>query len=260
MGCGWLGLPLAEFLHQKGYTVKGSTTSISKLELLKSKHIAPYLISLHANGVEGDMNAFLAQSELVICAIPPGLRKNSKESFVAKFKNLLSFIAASSVTKVLFISSTSVYADSNEVVTEDTQPSPITESGKQLVRCESLLREQSKLQTTIVRFGGLIGPDRHPIRMLAGKQQLENPEAPINLIHQEDCIEIIYKIIKTESWNTVFNAVAPYHPSRKDYYTAKAIALNLDPPGFAEKGPSFGKTVSSDKLIAVLNHAFKKLN
>ena len=32
LGCGWLGLPLAKSLLAKGYKIKGSTTSESKLE------------------------------------------------------------------------------------------------------------------------------------------------------------------------------------------------------------------------------------
>jgi len=39
LGCGWLGFPLAISLIEKGYLVKGSTTSESKLSDLKSKGI-----------------------------------------------------------------------------------------------------------------------------------------------------------------------------------------------------------------------------
>jgi hypothetical protein len=35
-----------------------------------------------------------------------------------------------------------------------------------------------------LRFGGLIGEDRNPARFLAGKENLDNPNA-INLIHQK---------------------------------------------------------------------------
>jgi len=45
LGCGWLGLPLAEHFRDAGYSVKGSTTSDDKIELLKGKQIAPFLIT-----------------------------------------------------------------------------------------------------------------------------------------------------------------------------------------------------------------------
>lgn len=47
IGCGWLGLPLAERLVAEGYTVKGSTTSVDKLSLLRQKGIDAYLLQLN---------------------------------------------------------------------------------------------------------------------------------------------------------------------------------------------------------------------
>lgn len=259
LGCGWLGFPLAKHLLQSGYSINGSTTTESKLELLQNEGISPFLISLKANDIPRQIVDFLENSEILIINIPPGLRGNSGESFVSKMENFIPFIENSSVKKVVFVSSTSVYADENQVVTEETLPKPETESGKQLLISENLLLNNSNFQTTILRFGGLIGEDRHPVKFLSGRNNIENPDAPINLIHQSDCIEIIHKIIEKDVWNTVFNTVAPFHPSRKKYYTEKALEMNLLPPQFNENQASVGKTISSDKLIAVLNYEFKKL-
>ena len=259
LGCGWLGLPLAKQLIKNGYPIKGSTTTESKLEILNNSGISPFLISLKADELQRETESFLENSEILIINIPPSLRGNSEESFVAKMKNFIPFIEKSSIKKVIFVSSTSVYNDENQVVTEETLPKPETESGKQLLVSENLLLANTNFQTTVIRFGGLIGEDRHPIKFLAGRNNIENPEASINLIHQVDCIEIIQKIIEKEVWNTVFNAVAPFHPSRKKYYTEKALEMNLDLPQFNENQPSVGKTVSSHKLITVLNYEFKKL-
>jgi hypothetical protein len=44
--------------------------------------------------------------------------------------------------------------------------------------------------------------------VLAGRENLENPDAPINLIHQTDCIGIILKIIEKNSWGETYNAAA----------------------------------------------------
>ncbi|WP_321539617.1 NAD(P)-binding domain-containing protein [Flavobacterium piscinae] len=42
LGCGWLGMPLAKHLLQKGYSIKGSTTTETKLELLQNEGITPF--------------------------------------------------------------------------------------------------------------------------------------------------------------------------------------------------------------------------
>src|SRR5687767_11144375 len=120
LGCGWLGLPLAQNLIANGFSIKGSTTSVNKIELLRNSGISPFLITVSENHIEGDVNAFLKDSEILIIDIPPKLRGSEKENFVAKIKTITSFIENSGVKKVLFISSTSVYADDNSVVTEDT--------------------------------------------------------------------------------------------------------------------------------------------
>lgn len=267
LGCGWLGFPLAKKLIEIGFEVKGSTTSENKLAVLKSNKIAPYLLELTENKISACISDFLNDSDILIIDIPPGLRKiteaTSEKTFVAKIENLIPFIEKSTIKKVLFISSTSVYADTAPIstVTEESVLHPDTESGKQLVEVENLLRNNSNFQTTIIRFGGLVGEDRNPINMLAGKSNIPNPDAPINLIHQEDCIGIICEILKQVQhdriWNETFNAVAPIHPTRKKYYTEKAKQFHLTAPLFNENEPNFGKIVSSEKLENVLGYMFK---
>lgn len=258
LGCGWLGLPLAESLLSNGFLVHGSTTSSLKLPFLQNAKIIPFLISINANDFTGDLVPFLQNSKILIIAIPPRFQGNSSENFVAKIQNLIPFIEHSNVEKVIFISSTSVYADDNTIVTEETLTNPNTESGVQLLEAERLLLENKNFETTIIRFGGLIGEDRNPIKYLAGKKNLENPEAPINLIHLTDCIGIIETVLQKEAWGEIFNAVTPCHPTRKTYYTQKAIELNLPLPTFEENKPSFGKSISNEKVEKVLAYKFKK--
>lgn len=260
LGCGWLGLPLAKAFLKENFIVKGSTTSEDKVLALTKFEILPYLVTLSENCNQGNVTGFLENSEILIIAIPPKLRGNSEDNFVSKIKNFIPFIEKASVEKVLFVSSTAVYADSalnTCEITENAMPNPNTESGKQLLEVEKLLQSNNNFQTTILRFGGLIGEDRHPIHFLSGRKNLENADAPINLIHQTDCIEIIEAIIRRDCWMETFNAVAPFHPSRKEYYSQKAIALNLALPEFDERKTSIGKTILSDKVETVLGYQFK---
>jgi nucleoside-diphosphate-sugar epimerase len=270
LGCGWLGFPLAKKLIEIGFEVKGSTTSENKLNILKSNNIEPFLLKLSETKISDSVTEFLENSEIIIINIPPGLRKikevSSEKTFVNKIKNLIPFIENSTIKKVLFISSTSVYADTASIstVTEESILKPDTESGKQLVEVENLFLNNTHFTSTIIRFGGLIGEDRNPINMLAGKTNIANPEAPINLIHQEDCIGIICEMLNEVQHdnvrNEVFNAVAPLHPTRKDYYTEKAKQLHLIAPLFNKNETNIGKIVSSEKLETILGYKFMKLD
>ena len=269
LGCGWLGLPLAKSLLSKGHEIKGSTTSESKLEVLKNAGILPFQIQLEEYQIIGNIEDFLNETDVLIIDIPPGLRRvilSSEEmTFVNKVKTLIPFIEKSDVQKVIFVSSTSVYGDGFPIVeiTEETQPNPDTENGKQLVIAETLLQSNSHFKTTVIRFGGLLSDDRHPVKFLAGRTNVENPDAPVNMIEREDCIGIIEKILKQVQhdnweWNQTFNAVAPQHPTRKAYYHKKAEILNLPLPTFAEDSESKGKIISSKKVETMLGYSFQK--
>ncbi|MEZ7499260.1 SDR family NAD(P)-dependent oxidoreductase [Flavobacterium sp. Arc3] len=256
LGCGWLGFPLAKALLEKKFRVNGSTTSADKISKLENVGIHPFLISLETDGVTGRITDFLKDSSILIIDIPPKLRGTNKENFVSKIEALIPFIEKSTIENVLFISSTSVYGDANDQVTEETPLNPDSESGKQLAIVEGVLHNNSRFKTTILRFGGLIGEDRNPIKFIAAKENLENPDAPINLIHQTDCIGIILRIIEKNSWGETYNAATPVHPSRKVYYTQKALKLNLIPPTFNHEKPSLGKTILTDKLVKNLDYTF----
>ena len=274
LGCGWLGLPLAKALKVNGFSVKGSTTTQSKLSTLEAFGINPFLITLSAvesaldskNGT-GSIEDFLSGSQTLVIDIPPQLRgKNSDSSaagekiFVEKIKTLIPYLEKSTVENVLFVSSTSVYGEIDGTITEETIPKPDTESGKQLLEVEILLQNNPNFKTTILRFGGLIGEDRNPVRFLAGKFNLENPETPINFIHQMDCIGIILKIIVVDSWGKIYNGVSPFHPTREAYYTQRAVELALPLPHFDHSKPSKGKVVLSEKVEKVLGYSFIKNN
>ncbi len=257
VGCGWLGLPLAKTLIQHGYSVSGSTTSPEKLAILQEAQIDPFLIQCNEQQVEGNWEALFSGKEIVIIDIPPKLRGENRENFVVKIETLISCIVTTTITKVLFIGSTSVYSDTDKMITETTIPQPDTESGKQLLEVENLLLQNPNFQTSIIRFGGLIGNDRNPIKFLAGKENIENPKAPINFIHQTDCIGIILALIEKGIWDETFNAVAPSHPTREAYYTQKASEFGLPLPQFNHQKPSTHKIISSEKVQHILGYEFE---
>ena len=65
----------------------------------------------------------------------------------------------------------------------------------------------SDLQHSILRFGGLAGGDRKAGRFLAGRKDVKNGAAPVNMIHRDDCIGIIHRIIENPLWGRVWNCL-----------------------------------------------------
>lgn len=256
LGCGWLGFPLAISLKRKGYQIQGSTTSEEKTAVLKNAGIAPFLIWLNTEKISGEAAAFLNGSQLLIINVPPGMRGNSPELFSSKIEKLLPFIEKSTVKNVLFVSSTSVFGDAQGVVDEYTLPEPDTFSGKDLWKTEKLLQANPHFKTTIIRFGGLIGEDRHPVYYLAGKSNLKNGKSPVNLIHRNDCIELIEKIIEFNYWGKTVHGVFPYHPAKEKYYINQAVVKNLPLPHFENSDNLSQKKVISCVIGKGLLFAF----
>nr|WP_297786874.1 SDR family oxidoreductase [uncultured Allomuricauda sp.] len=250
LGCGWLGMPLAKILIEDGYTVYGTTTSSKKMDILENEGVKTFLIRLTENNIEGDIQGFLSHIETLIINVPPKLRGKNTENFVKKMGFLHAEIKKSKISKVIFVSSTAVYGDAEGEVSEESPTEPVTESGKQLIECEKIFQNDKSFKTTIIRFGGLIGPDRHPVTMLSGRENLSGGNHPINLIHLHDCIHIIITILEEGYWGEIFNGVYPHHPKKQVYYFEEAQKRGLPAPHYkTESSQNKGKLVLSKNFL-----------
>ncbi|WP_299577582.1 SDR family oxidoreductase [uncultured Sunxiuqinia sp.] len=254
LGCGWLGFPLAGQLLAKGFEVKGSVTSRSKLKTLKAAGIKPYRLVLDVDKVQLKDQSFF-DTDLVIVAIPPKRDTYIETIFPEQIKQLVKLLEKFQVPRVLFISSTSVYNELDGVVREDDVLLPEKSSGKALVLAEYLLTSNSHFKTTVLRFGGLIGADRNPARFLSRKTTAISGSKPVNLIHLEDCLQIIQRIIDKQLWGETLNACCPAHPSRQEFYEKAAAVSGVPAPAFHDE-PEPYKLVDSSKLMHLLDYQF----
>ena len=243
MGSGWLGLPVAEKLVADGHQVKLSTTTTSRLPELEATGASAHLVKLET--VDSNMQSFLASDVLII---------NITSKNIEAFDLLIPAIEASTVSKVLFVSSTSVYRSSNKEVSEDDGEESADSS---LFQIENLFRASDAFETTIIRFAGLVGGRRHPGRFFRNAKQVRFPEARINLIHLDDCIEVISRIIERNVWAEVFSACSDTHPLKREFYTAAANSLAMPIPDFADSEETSFKIINNDKMKRILGIALK---
>ncbi len=253
LGCGWFGQPLAKSLLSKGFEVKGSTTSPIKLPVLKSGNIPAYLIDISSPETSVIDPLFFTCNILVIAN---NVRINDGQKYLAQIGTTIGLIKQFKIKKVIFISSISAYGEPCAPVDEDTKPTPVTVSGKLLLQAEKLLQAQLTFSTTIIRFGGLIGPGRDPGNFFAGKSNIPNGDAPVNLIHLDDCIGITESIISSDIEIELINAVAPSHPTKKAFYTAASKKSGLAIPSFIS-GKTTWKIVDSINTGKLLKYTFK---
>ena len=254
LGCGWLGTALGRKLMTQGYNVKGSTATAESYVQLETTGIDTYHLKVEPEKVVVDYTHFFNTDVLVIC-FPPKRNENVTEEFPKQIKQVARLIEEVKVPKVLFVSSTAVYESTNREVREGEEGNPEKPSGKAILEAEKILTEFQDVQTTVVRFGGLIGYDRNPARFLSGKKDVPG-NVPVNLIHRNDAVNILTDIIQKNVWGEVFNACSPQHPTKKEFY-AKAAEISEKPvPDFSDKSENH-KVVNSDKLINRLGYSFE---
>lgn len=253
MGCGWYGFALAKTLIADGYHVKGSTTRPEKLTSLAEAGIDAYLIDFDLANTSINIDFF--KCDLLIISIPPGRNSPSLADYPSKINNSALQAIKASVKQIIFISSTGVYQDGNFVVDEAIIPCPNTNIGKVIFEAEGVLTSNLSFTTTVIRFAGLIGPDRNLAKYFAGKTEISNGLAPINLIHLQDCIGLTTAIINQSAFGKIYHGVNPNHPTRKDFYTKACANSGLDRPQFRDEILAW-KQIESKNVSEVLGYEY----
>lgn len=225
MGCGWLGLPLAEFLISKNYLVKGSSTTEKKLKTLQEKCIEPYLINLPLNKNEVNLNFF--NSKTLLINIPPRSIRTDNEYFSHPdiIETVCKMINDSSIKNIIYISSTSVYKNINGLVTE-VGPFDNSKKSQEILQAEKLLIENKNFNTTVLRFGGLYGYGRVPIDKRKELITLGN-HRKLNLLHRDYACDIIYQVMEKQLWGKIYNVCEDDHPTQLEFFHQSTFSSEI---------------------------------
>lgn len=250
LGCGWLGLALAAELVRRGHVVKGSVTHAEKLGGLAEAGIEGYRLELTPT-LTGDVEDFFDTSALVITLPPKRSEAGARERYPAQIRAALGYVPED--THVIFTSSTSVYPELGRVVTETDAGGDVSESGQAILAAETLVGARNG---TILRLAGLYGYDRQPGRRLAGRD-ISGGDAPVNLVHRDDVVEVLVRVLEQNLRNVTLNVCADRHPTRREVYTRQAERLGLPAPRFTEPHAQAYKMVSNEALKSALGFTFR---
>ncbi|MFT6895783.1 MAG: nucleoside-diphosphate-sugar epimerase [Paraglaciecola sp.] len=257
-GGGWLGRPLARQLMESGHNVVTTSRTAKGAQALISNGIAAITFTL------GEALPEVLIGDVLIVNIPPGRKTmgdNAQRSreFVAQICSMLEALCISSSSKLIFVSTSAVYGDTHQRVTEKSALDPKTASAWAHVQIEQFISQKIGTNACILRLGGLIGERRHPAAYLAGKEDLPNGKQAVNLVHQVDVIQAIEQIIVRQLWGEVLHLCATAHPSRQAYYPWAAKKMGLIPPTFAQehntgRGKILDPAASLQKLGMTLSY------
>lgn len=192
-GCGKLGGAIAQRLS-KNATVYG---------LRRNPDRVP-------EGVAG-IGADLTRPETLASVLPDGLdviiycltpasydEQGYRDAYVTGLTNLLSQVPSNSLTRLIFISSTSVYSQDDDSWVDESSPTePARFSGREILTGEkaALTSEQP---ATIVRFSGIYGPTRRRFleEVIEGRMNPSQPAPFSNRIHEDDAARVVEHLVE----------------------------------------------------------------
>jgi nucleoside-diphosphate-sugar epimerase len=262
LGCGWLGFPLAKRLQEIGITssIKGSTTSASKLDAFGNAGIEGYLMDLKP---ETKLDVVAANSffetDVVVIAVPPRMSKNEPGTYPAQMQMVAEAIRNSPAKEIIFVSSTGIYPDLNRIMEESDVDMPEKSALPDMVSAENIIASlRPECTVTILRMSGLLGYNRIPGKYVKGQKNMVTGNIPVNYVHRDDAVGAIIAVLKQGVANDTFNIVTPQHPVRRDVYERSCAAFGWEAPTFREPEtmPDY-KVISGEKFGKMYHYDFK---
>jgi nucleoside-diphosphate-sugar epimerase len=262
VGLGWLGMPLAMSLSARGWQVTGSKTTLDGVDAARMSGIDSYQLQLTPELVcdSDDLDALLDVDALVI-TLPARRTGEGDDFYLQAVQEIVDSALAHNIPRIIFTSSTSVYGEAEGSVKETSPLEPVTASGRVLKELETWLHDLPGTSVDILRLAGLVGPERHPGRFLAGKTDVANGAHGVNLVHLEDVISAITLLLQAPKGGHIYNLCAPAHPTRAEFYSLMARQMNLDAPVFrTETQNGHGKLVDGNRICNELGFEYQYPN
>ncbi|MBL7713461.1 MAG: NAD(P)H-binding protein [Chitinophagaceae bacterium] len=250
LGAGWLGGLLALHLQEKGHQLKVSTTTAAKLDSFRQQGLDAVLYRTSDTEGTAALAHLLQDTDILIITVPPGRsQQDAGVHYAAQITSLIPHIEQAGIPELIFTSSTTVYLSLKGEVNEDTPIEPVSDMDRQIFDIEQVLLSHPSFNATILRLGALIGGERHPVRYIVQRPEVTEANNPVNMIHRDDIIRFMDRIVAAAVPNEIFNVVAPILQDRRSFYTQEAQQLGLSPlPLFTDNPHGDQRRVIGDKI------------
>ncbi len=185
--------------------------------------------------------------------------------------------ARSSIKRIIYLSSTSVYGDADgRTVNEDSKINPQSIMASNRCKAEEQWTKfcsKHSIPLDILRLSGIYGKGRNQIRyLLNGSARRIIKEGHLfNRIHVEDIAKIVYQLTKISHRSEIFNISDDLPSPSNTVIEYAAELLKIKPPEpilfenleLNDKGRVFylnNRIVSNAKIKKILNYNFKYPN
>jgi nucleoside-diphosphate-sugar epimerase len=252
-GCGYVGEAAANQLHAHGWKVEGWTGSAESAAKLSER---PYSVRAVDVGNSAAVAGAAGDFDVVIHCVSSrgGDEDEYRRLYLGGATNLRGVFPEATL---LFTSSTSVYAQTDgSVVDETSAAEPRHAKGKILRETEDIVRAAGGI---VLRIAGIHGPGRSAIisKFLRGETTVGAPARLINQIHRDDIVTAILLLAqrREECGGEIFNVVGDQPIQATEAYEWLAPRLRKPVPTARENAS--GKRGESNKRVS--NHKLRAL-
>ena len=250
VGCGDIGVRVAQLEKQAGRKVSGLVRSEEGAERLLAHGIEPVMGTLDDLTSLSDLPT---GGKLVYYFAPP----TGGGPFDSRMRSFCQAVDAGPLPdKVVYMSTSGVYGDcGGEWVTEETPLNPQTSRAQRRVDAEITLQEwgqELSVPVVILRVTGIYGPGRLPLaRIQQGHPVLREEESPpTNRIHADDLAVVCVKAAEKAADGDIFN-VSDGQPGTMTQYFNLVSAL-LDLPILPQVDMEEAKRVMNPMMLSYL--------
>ncbi len=246
-GCGYLGLRAARVWVAAGRRVVALTRGKRAGELSHAG-IEPIVGDICDPGTLPHFPA--ASTVLYAVGLDRTAGRSMREVYTDGLRNVLARLPTP--TRLLHVSSTSVYGQTDGAPVTETSPTePTEESGKVVLEAENLVRSAMP-DAIVLRFAGIYGPGRVLRRqaLLAGEPLVGDAEKWLNLIHVEDGVRALLAAETRGRPGETYLVSDGTPVTRRDFYTHAANLIGAPPAAFDHR-PASGepnRQIDSRKL------------
>lgn len=263
IGCGYVGCALGDALVRAGHDVIGTTIVPQRASEIAALGITPLVVE-HAQ--TDRLHTLLSDRGAVYLTLAAGRRRRDyREVYLEGMKNLLRAVKGTPVRRIIYTSSTQVYAqDDGSWVDESSPTEPQTENGRVLLATEQALLDGTRaeqsgypapIRGTVVRLGGIHGPGRdltERIRAAAG-QECSDGNCYVNLIHRDDIVTALVRLLDVP-YGGILNLTDDAPVKRRELYDRIIAAAGLPPVRWTsgDASPKLGKRVRNTLIKRTL--------
>ena len=251
-GCGYVGEATADLFHSAGWNVEGWVQSQESAARLSAK---PYPVRVLDLSQRGQVAQHTDAFDTVIHCVSSrgGSAEAYREIYLNGARHLLETFPKATI---LFTSSTSVYAQRDgSWVTEESETTPLRETGRTLLEVEKLILERCGI---VARLAGIYGPGRSALlKKFLNGTAIINPQNDrfVNQIHRDDIASALFLLLNREPRTSpsIYNVVDDQPILQSECYGWLSRRLNRPLPALRKseqprKRGDTNKRVSNGKL------------